>query len=183
MTYHADLVGIIARIFPPVTVYKKRVFWLQEVDPANKYPSVWALELLHDDVETLDDYKEGDAVSCSVIMKGKMLTRRGTNEQYVINNLQCIDIKRLTPADVIGKDQVIKLTVLADIPHYSIPKGREILFKWAHKEVPRYKAIGVQDTFCISFGPYMELHKIALDIIGGKASEETKALYTAEIVE
>lgn len=90
------LQGVILNIFPTEKHgdFYKRVFWLQEVNPEIKYPSTWALELWHDDTEDLNLHKVGSPIKCTVEVIGKLLKRRASNEDFIINILMCMQIEK-----------------------------------------------------------------------------------------
>ena len=49
--------------------FVKRRFWLDEV--SDKYPCAWELELWKEDCPMLDNFNEGDFVTCYVDIKGQ----------------------------------------------------------------------------------------------------------------
>lgn len=96
----SELQGVILNIFPAqkFNAFWKRVFWLQEIPAAgNKYPNVWELELWHDDTMEIDHFKIGDSVKCQVEIKGKLLTKKGTDQEFVINSIRCVLIQKIKP--------------------------------------------------------------------------------------
>lgn len=94
----AVLQGLILKILKTEKIgdFWKRVFWLQEKpSEENKWPNTWALELWHDDTMDIDDFKIGDPVRCHVDIKGKLLTRKGTDQEFIINTLKCWRIEKI----------------------------------------------------------------------------------------
>lgn len=90
--------GIIQTIFEVQKIgdFWKRVFWLQEMKSAtNKWPNTWELELWHEDTGDIDMHKVGDAVRCHVDVEGKLLTKRGTDHEFIINILKCWKIEKI----------------------------------------------------------------------------------------
>ncbi len=83
------LEGAIHTIFP--VEYKKRVFWLKQINV--QYPNMWQLELEHDDISLLDKFKEADVVQCEVEIRGRHWDKNG--RQGVMNILKCNDIKKI----------------------------------------------------------------------------------------
>lgn len=75
------------------TDFFKRTFWVQELNV--KYPNTWQLEMWHDDTEILNEFSIHDIVQCEATLKGKLLEKRGSGEQFVINILKCDSIIKI----------------------------------------------------------------------------------------
>jgi hypothetical protein len=71
--------------------FEKRLFWLVEDVPKNS--NVWELELQQGECVTLDKYKSGELVECTVEITGKKFSKQGKDR--VFNALHCTLIKRL----------------------------------------------------------------------------------------
>ena len=87
------LSGNLKKVFPSVIFgsFEKRFIWLEEV--SEKYPNTFQLELWQADCNMIDNYKEGDYVSCYIDIKGKQFTKRDGDEG-VINTLKCWNIEK-----------------------------------------------------------------------------------------
>jgi hypothetical protein len=97
------LQGVILKIKETQKIrdFWKREFWLQEMKTEqNKYPNVWTLELWHDDTMEIDNFKKGDSVRCYVDIKGKLLTKKGTDQEFIINTLRCWQIQKIQPSEL-----------------------------------------------------------------------------------
>ena len=80
-----EIVGTIHTLFE-VEVYndfRKRVVWIQELNKKN--PCHYSVEFWHDDIKELHGFKVGDSVKIKYLPWGKMLSKRNSDEQYILN--------------------------------------------------------------------------------------------------
>jgi hypothetical protein len=89
---NVELSGVITTIFPTEKygALTKRVFWLRQINV--QYPCNWSLEFWHDDVDVLNKYKSGDAVTCQVEVRGNYWSKNGRDG--IINVLKCFGINK-----------------------------------------------------------------------------------------
>ena len=85
--------GTIKNVFPSETFgnFEKRVFWVTEDE--GQYPNTFQLEMQQAGCATLDAYKPGDQVDCSVDVKGRHSEKNG--KEYVFNTLKCWKIAKV----------------------------------------------------------------------------------------
>lgn len=83
------IVGVLYNVFPEEVHrdFHKRRFWIQELN--KKYPSMYELELWHDDVYDIKQYSTGDVLECDFIVHGRLYD--DNNKVKMI--LQCRGIK------------------------------------------------------------------------------------------
>ena len=67
---------------------------------ATPWPNTWSLELWHDDTMEIDNHKVGDSVRCHIDIKGKLLTKRGTDQEFIINTLKCWRIEKIKMSEL-----------------------------------------------------------------------------------
>ncbi len=87
------LVGKIKKIQDKETHggFDKRLMWLEEV--VDKYANTWQLECWKDDCPMLDNYDEGDYVTCYIDIKGKYWSKED-GRHGVMNSLKCWNIEK-----------------------------------------------------------------------------------------
>jgi hypothetical protein len=88
------LSGNVLKIFDTVQYgnFEKRKVWLEEVTNSDRSPNVWELELWKGDCEMLDNYKEGDYITCYVDIKGKVINAK--DKDWVANSLKVWNIEK-----------------------------------------------------------------------------------------
>lgn len=90
-----EITGAIWKIYPAEKVGRdqrwNRKFLVRELDA--KYPNVWGLEMWHDNVMLLNEYKEAQVVTCKCVVMGRQYTNRATGQDDSYTTLQCIEIK------------------------------------------------------------------------------------------
>jgi hypothetical protein len=84
------LSGRITKIFDTISfgTFEKRKLWLEEVTNSERTPNTWELELWKGDCEMLNNYKEGDYVTCYVDIKGKVIPNGKDGKDWVANSLK-----------------------------------------------------------------------------------------------
>lgn len=71
--------------------FKKRIIWIKE--NSEKFPSDLSLEAWLKDVEMIDNYKEGDLVTCYLDIKGRKFMGRD-GEEKITNTLKVWNIEK-----------------------------------------------------------------------------------------
>jgi hypothetical protein len=89
------LSGIITKKFDTANfgTFEKRKFWLEEVTNSERSPNTWEIELWKGDCELLDNYKQGDFVTCYIDIKGKVIKKQDGNE-WVANSIKCWNFEK-----------------------------------------------------------------------------------------
>lgn len=87
--------GVVHTSFPEERYgdFVKKVVWLRELNVP--HPNHYAVEFWHDDTIAAAQLKSGDAIVCEIEPRGRLIKKRNTNEEYVINIFLCKGFSRL----------------------------------------------------------------------------------------
>ena len=89
------LSGVILKIFDATINgrFEKREMWLKET--SDQYPQTWKLEFQQGNCNLLDQFSEGDVVTCHVNLRGVLYQKNG--QDNVFNSMVCWKIINEAP--------------------------------------------------------------------------------------